>query len=143
MDTAVRAAGARHVSIYPRHDGRRIPPSAGERRLSDLRTQRALKKTCFSLRASRLGVKPVFLRLERNSRAQLEAARPARAEDIAEAAGGLPEARRQEVVGISAEIRRIQHVENLAEKLPFQALPEAEQFGHAQILRIENVPGFE
>jgi hypothetical protein len=68
---------------------------------------------------------------------------PTGAEDVAETAGGLAEARGQQIVGVTAQIGGIQHVEDFAEELPFQALAEAEELGHAQVLRIENVPGFE
>src|SRR5450759_3241877 len=64
--------------------------------------------------------------LKRQPRAKLEGARAAGAEDVAEAAGGLAEARGQQVVFVAAEIGGVQQVENFAEELPFHALAEVE-----------------
>src|ERR1035437_6434100 len=81
--------------------------------------------------------------LKRHPHAKLERAWAAGAEDVAETAGGLAEARGQQVVFVAAEIGGVQQVENFAEELPFQALAEVEELGDAQILRVEYVPGRE
>src|SRR5450759_3729731 len=81
--------------------------------------------------------------LKRQPRAKLEGAWAAGAEDVAETAGGLAETGGQQVVGVAAEIGGVQQVEDFAEELPLHAVAEVEELGHAQILRVEHVSGFE
>src|SRR5438309_460324 len=77
------------------------------------------------------------VRSERDPRPPLKRPRAAGTEDIAEPAAGLAETRRQQVVHVPAEVRRVQHIEYFAEHLPFQPLAEAKDLGHAQVLRVE------
>src|ERR1035438_1665392 len=127
----------------PWRPSRRLPPpsaswrgpGASEASLTDYVTESTQKHVTV--------LKNKSTWLERQARAQLETARTAGAEDVAETAGGLAETRGKQVVGVAAEIGGVQQVEGFGEDLPFHALAEAEELGHAQILRVEYVPGRE
>src|ERR1017187_6660599 len=54
MDSAVRAAGAPDLSLYPRHAGGGVSSGAGQRRLQGLRAQRNVGQTIAVRGLSRL-----------------------------------------------------------------------------------------